>query len=220
MHAVRGGAGQAAGCLWTRGARCLPGPARSASPLWLQQRPQSAPRLRPSGPPSLRSRWDPRPACTSAPSPGTWKVSLPAVSGQTPARSRPLGPKQRGLAGLGEDGKGSTGGVSAQLPAWTLGRRGRAASCPNPVPPSPGDPAAETRAAEPRAEEGVGGRRGTGERDQRESESLERWGDSRGAPESRGTRRRERAGGDSGRKRAGEKEEENRTPERGKTERR
>lgn len=79
MHAVGGGAGQAARRLWTRVARCLLGPARSASPLWLQPE-RKAPLAWAPGPPTRRSFAgcrDPRPGCTSALSPGTWKVSFP-----------------------------------------------------------------------------------------------------------------------------------------------
>ncbi|KAI4536552.1 hypothetical protein MG293_013944 [Ovis ammon polii] len=104
---------------------------------------------------------------------------------QTPAP----GAQAKRAGGIGGGRKGSTGGVSAWLPAWTLGRRGRAAPCPNPVPPSPGDPAAETGAVEPRAEEGVGQERGTRGSRQRGTESSEKWGDRRRAPESRETRR-------------------------------
>lgn len=108
--------------------------------------------------------------------------------------------------------------MSARLPAWTLGRRGRAASCPNPAPPSPGDPAAEIRAAEPRAEEGVGGQRGTGETDQRElaagDRELGEVGGQEESPREPGDseKQRETAGGDGGGKRAGEKERKTEHP--------
>ena len=92
------------------------------------------------------------------------------------------------------------------------------------MPPSPGDPAAEIRAAQPRAEEGVGGRRGPGERDQRESESSERWGDSRGAPEreQEGTaggreleKKERKTGHPKGERRKGDQEGRNQTEVRG-----
>ena len=108
--------------------------------------------------------------------------------------------------------------MSARLPAWTLGRRGRAASCPNPAPPSPGDPAAEIRAAESRAEEGVGGQRGTGETDQRELAAGDRElgvvGGQEESPREPGDseKQRETAGGDGGGKRAGEKERKTEHP--------
>lgn len=131
MHAVGGGAGQAAGRLWTRGARCLPGPARSASPLWLQQRPQSVPLAWAPGPPTGRSFtgcWNPRQGCTSAPSPETWKVSLPAASTRTrPPDPQPLPPRgaqRRGSAGLGH-GVGTRGALAGWAPGFQLQLRGR-----------------------------------------------------------------------------------------------
>ena len=141
---------------------------------------------------------------------------------QTPAP----GAQAKRAGGIGGDGKGSTGRVSARLPAWTLGRRGRAASCPNPVPPSPGDPATEIHAAELRAEEGVGGQRGTGETDQRESAEgvgsggrrARRGGGTGGEPQRAGrlgeAERESRRGPRE--EKSWRKGEENRTPERGK----
>lgn len=135
VHAVGGGAGHAAGCLWTRGAHCLPGPARSASPLWLQQRPQSILLAWAPGPPTGRSFtgcWNPRPGCTSAPSPGTWKVSLPRCAYIRPPSRSPAAaavePQRRGSAepGDGVGGKGALSGWTPgfQLQFWGKGRAG------------------------------------------------------------------------------------------------